>query len=1236
MRTNMRALTTGITRNSSAAAFALILLAMLFSTPMEAAAQVSEIDVTVGGVAIVDNDFDSSDQVEQRFGFAVVGGVAVPKTFVIGNTGAAALNVSNITLTDSSPGGASHFSLSTTTLNVGASGSENLVITFDPSDAGGHVALVTITNDDDAADADDEESYQFIIEGDALMDLGDLPAAYNAVTVFAGGGDPARHPMVGPILGQERDAEFDGQTSATAGFDGTGDDALAGIDDEDGVTFYQPQPGATNAFAEYIAGSTVSLSVELSGGVTNAFLQAWLDYDNGGGTGADGDFADGSEQILSNQVLAAGDNLITFTVPTTATASAQAGMRFRVTSYESQAGSLVNSDGLVFDGEVEDYVVDIVTMTAAEVNMNTDGATLHYDGANVILTDQDGIVILQTPIGTLTSIEVTGGSGNSTLTVTGAMAIAGLPIIFNGGAGSNAMVIEAAGETVDVVAHTFGTATDGTIVVDCTSCAVPTTTNIDYFALAPIADNLSAVARTFDFMSGLNEVVTLSADGDGLAGNGISFIDSDVGGESVSFVNPTLSIAITSMGGGEETFNLGLLDTALPATFSLLTVDGDAGADLFNVTPSGDYNIVIAGAAPVGTCPGDALVVDLSTGAVVDTITNVAGTGSVSFTTAHTDINFTGIESIGDADLNVTANYSIIYSTESLTAAAGNELVITVTNAGPNDANCITVDIAAELDDWLDAHGTTLTALTSIDAAGSVWSIPSLVANASATLTVTGFAIHTAPDIVTFTSNATQDLNSANDVASVELSVGFIMPVKSQVNSALYHSKTVPTSGGNVTYDALIVGLFQGSPGIDGAVWCKIPDVAVGPAWMPTAALGDHWRPCADDLPFPLHVNDLYDDGTSLWLTTWGYDGLYRSTDGGESWRGMDPLGTGFTIVYTIVEDASGGALYISVNNGLVYRSFNDGVTWQQVASLPGVASDTPFSMVAHPSIAGTIYAGTHGNGVFVTEDFGFSWTVLDDPATVGTNENEALLNTDNIGDDFAGHIFDLEFSTDADYLYAGTGKGVWRLDLDTAGPTGTDMTGSWTQIGATVTLDGGVVVTPEIRTLAFREDGGDDDLVAGSWGFGAFMWDNPNASAVFAELTLREGHVTFVAAAPDGQIFIGTQEGTTTLISAADASATSTEPIGLDLPSGFTLGQNYPNPFNPVTTIGFSIKATGQVRLSVFDALGREVAVLVDGAMQAGQHQVQFSAGSLPTGTYLYRLSTPAGAIARTLVLMK
>ncbi|MFT4604562.1 MAG: hypothetical protein ACI9W4_001295 [Rhodothermales bacterium] len=57
-----------------------------------------------------------------------------------------------------------------------------------------------------------------------------------------------------------------------------------------------------------------------------------------------------------------------------------------------------------------------------------------------------------------------------------------------------------------------------------------------------------------------------------------------------------------------------------------------------------------------------------------------------------------------------------------------------------------------------------------------------------------------------------------------------------------------------------------------------------------------------------------------------------------------------------------------------------------------------------------------------------------------------------------------------------------------------------------------------------------------------------------------------------------------------------------------FELSQNYPNPFNPVTTVEFALPETVEVRLEVFDVLGRRVQTLVNGPMDAGYHSVQFN----------------------------
>jgi hypothetical protein len=89
-------------------------------------------------------------------------------------------------------------------------------------------------------------------------------------------------------------------------------------------------------------------------------------------------------------------------------------------------------------------------------------------------------------------------------------------------------------------------------------------------------------------------------------------------------------------------------------------------------------------------------------------------------------------------------------------------------------------------------------------------------------------------------------------------------------------------------------------------------------------------------------------------------------------------------------------------------------------------------------------------------------------------------------------------------------------------------------------------------------------------------------------------------------------------------------------LPSAYALGQNYPNPFNPGTTIRFDLPEAAVVNLVVYDILGRTVALLVDGTMEAGSHDVRFDAPALPGGVYFYRLRAGTFSETRKFTLLK
>ena len=89
-------------------------------------------------------------------------------------------------------------------------------------------------------------------------------------------------------------------------------------------------------------------------------------------------------------------------------------------------------------------------------------------------------------------------------------------------------------------------------------------------------------------------------------------------------------------------------------------------------------------------------------------------------------------------------------------------------------------------------------------------------------------------------------------------------------------------------------------------------------------------------------------------------------------------------------------------------------------------------------------------------------------------------------------------------------------------------------------------------------------------------------------------------------------------------------------IPLSHQLLQNYPNPFNPTTNIHFVLSKRAQVKLQIFDVLGRKVAELLNEHLDAGEHNITFKANGLPSGVYIYRLQAGNFVQQRKMVLMK
>jgi hypothetical protein len=254
--------------------------------------------------------------------------------------------------------------------------------------------------------------------------------------------------------------------------------------------------------------------------------------------------------------------------------------------------------------------------------------------------------------------------------------------------------------------------------------------------------------------------------------------------------------------------------------------------------------------------------------------------------------------------------------------------------------------------------------------------------------------------------------------------------------------------------------------------------------------------------------------------------------------------------------------------------------------------------------------------------------------------------------------------------LFAGTDGGVFLS---------TDNGGSWVAVNTGLT-------NPNVRTIAVSPSvGGGTNVIAGTWGGGVFLSTDNGTNWAVINTGLTNTDVFALAVSSDaasgtnlfagtlgGGVFLSTNTGTawtavntnladlyvqalavsqngaaTANLFAGTASqgvwrrplsemVTSATTYSTDLPAQVSLEQNYPNPFNPATTISFRLPSTSFVSLAVFDALGKQVRVLLAKELPAGTYASHWDATGLASGLYFYRLQAGSTIETKKLVLLK
>jgi hypothetical protein len=132
-----------------------------------------------------------------------------------------------------------------------------------------------------------------------------------------------------------------------------------------------------------------------------------------------------------------------------------------------------------------------------------------------------------------------------------------------------------------------------------------------------------------------------------------------------------------------------------------------------------------------------------------------------------------------------------------------------------------------------------------------------------------------------------------------------------------------------------------------------------------------------------------------------------------------------------------------------------------------------------------------------------------------------------------------------------------------------------------------------------------------------------------------------YALAVSGNEVYVGgrfTEAGGVSAICVArwNSGTSRVEQLSPTAPKTFLLEQNYPNPFNPSTTIRYQLPVASEVKLEVYDVLGKKIATLVNERQSAGSYQVVWNASGLSSGTYFYRLQAGTFTQTKKMILVK
>lgn len=340
---------------------------------------------------------------------------------------------------------------------------------------------------------------------------------------------------------------------------------------------------------------------------------------------------------------------------------------------------------------------------------------------------------------------------------------------------------------------------------------------------------------------------------------------------------------------------------------------------------------------------------------------------------------------------------------------------------------------------------------------------------------------------------------------------------------------------------------------------------------------------------------------TNIALTTGTISGttyIYRTSNAGANWQQVFQQVNGHINAMWFTQNSTTNV--VAQGNPVggrwsLFKSTNGGITWDSTGMyLPQNGSETGWNNSAY-CYSNYYWFGTNNSRIYYSTNSGINWSVQSTAPEVNS-----LTITANVG---SSHVF-----TGGSTIMKSTNFGNNWSQIASLGSGNFGGFGNWGNFWWYVRSDNKIYLSSNNGS---------------AW---SVQYTAP--SGVYTNLFLTSYNMFMYAVRSDGGI-------------SKYLIMVGIHPISSEVPEKFSLYQNYPNPFNPQTKIKFDIPADGKretsnVKLIIYDLLGREVTTLVNEELRPGTYEADWDGSNYSSGVYFYKIISNEFTETRKMVLMK